>query len=136
MPKLLLIEDNELNRDALSRLLARQGYKVLAAQDGAEGLELALQERPDLILMDLGLPLIDGHEATRLLRGADATRRIPIIALTAHAMDSDRDAALAAGCDAFETKPVEIPRLVATIEALLARGAPAPPESNRLKEDA
>jgi CheY-like chemotaxis protein len=121
MPKLLLIEDNEMNRDALTRLLVRQGYRVLAAQDGAEGLELAIQEQPDLILMDLGLPLIDGHEATRLLRGATATRRIPVIALTAHAMDSDRNAALAAGCDAFETKPVVMVRLVATIEALLAK---------------
>lgn len=139
MRKLLLIEDNELNRDALSRLLLRQGYKVLTAQDGAEGLELAIQEQPDLILMDLGLPLIDGHEATRLLREAAGTRRIPVIALTAHAMDSDRDAALAAGCDAFETKPVVMTRLVAAIEALLARGAGVPrvPQGQETtKEDA
>ncbi|MBK8724658.1 MAG: response regulator [Holophagaceae bacterium] len=120
MRRLLLIEDNDLNRDALGRLLARQGFKVLPARDGAEGVELALQERPDLILMDLGLPLIDGHEATRLLRATPATAGIPIIALTAHAMDTDREAALASGCDAFETKPVVVARLVQTIEALLA----------------
>ncbi len=119
MPRLLLIEDNDLNRDALSRLLARQGFKVLSARDGAEGVELALQERPDLILMDLGLPLIDGHEATRLLRATPATAGIPVIALTAHAMETDRESALASGCDDFETKPVVVARLVGKIEALL-----------------
>jgi CheY-like chemotaxis protein len=119
MPRLLLIEDNDLNRDALGRLLARQGFKVLSARDGAEGVELALQERPDLILMDLGLPLIDGHEATRLLRATPATAGIPVIALTAHAMETDRESALAAGCDDFETKPVVVARLVGKIETLL-----------------
>jgi CheY-like chemotaxis protein len=128
MPRLLLIEDNELNRDALGRLLARHGHTVLAARDGAEGVELALQAQPDLILMDLGLPLIDGHEATRMLRATPATAGIPVIALTAHAMDSDREQALAAGCDAFETKPVVLPRLLALIERLLSRrGAPGSP---------
>ena len=122
MPRLLLIEDNDLNRDALSRLLARQGFKVLAARDGAEGVELALQERPDLILMDLGLPLIDGHEATRLLRATPVTAGIPIIALTAHAMETDREAALSSGCDDFETKPVVLGRLIAKIGALLGAG--------------
>lgn len=127
MPRILLIEDNDLNRDALGRLLARHGFSVLAARDGAEGVELALQARPDLILMDLGLPHIDGHEATQMLRAAPATASIPVIALTAHAMDSDRNQALAAGCDAFETKPVVLARLLATIESLLARrGARAP----------
>ncbi len=133
MPRLLLIEDNDLNRDALGRLLARHGHTVLGARDGAEGVELALQALPDLILMDLGLPLIDGHEATRMIRGTPATARIPVIALTAHAMDSDREQALAAGCDAFETKPVVLPRLLATIEALLSRhrgGDIAPPEES------
>ncbi len=122
MPRLLLIEDNDLNRDALGRLLARQGFKVLSARDGAEGVELALQERPDLILMDLGLPLIDGHEATRLLRATPATAGIPIIALTAHAMETDRESALASGCDDFETKPVVVARLVGKIDALLKPG--------------
>ncbi len=131
MPRILLIEDNELNRDALGRLLARHGHTVLTARDGAEGVELAIQAKPDLILMDLGLPRIDGHEATRMLRSASATARIPVIALTAHAMDSDREQALAAGCDAFETKPVVLPRLLSTIQSLLSgrgRGGVAPPE--------
>ncbi len=126
MPRILLIEDNEFNRDALGRLLVRHGFSVLVARDGAEGVELALQARPDLILMDLGLPLIDGHEATRMLRGTPATEGIPIIALTAHAMDSDRAHARASGCDAFETKPVVLPRLLGTIEDLLARRGAGP----------
>ena len=138
MYRILLIEDNDLNRDALSRLLVRQGFYVMSARDGAEGVELALQEKPDLILMDLGLPLIDGHEATRLLRATPATAGIPVIALTAHAMDTDRDKALASGCDAFETKPVVMTRLVAKIEALLgvtgARQAPVPLPKRPAKE--
>ncbi|MFN8011767.1 MAG: response regulator [Holophagaceae bacterium] len=129
MPRILLIEDNEFNRDALGRLLVRHGFSVLVARDGAEGVELALQARPDLILMDLGLPLIDGHEATRMLRGAPATERIPIIALTAHAMDSDRAHARDSGCDAFETKPVVLHRLLGTIEDLLARRGAGPTRS-------
>lgn len=129
MPRILLIEDNEFNRDALGRLLVRHGFSVLVARDGAEGVELALQARPDLILMDLGLPLIDGHEATRMLRGAPATRGIPIIALTAHAMDSDRTHAMDSGCDAFETKPVVLPRLLDTIEGLLARRGVGPTQT-------
>ena len=117
MPSLLLVEDNDLNRDALSRLLARRGYRVVQAKDGAEALEFAAAERFDLILMDVGLPVMDGHEVTRRLRERGGAR-VPILALTAHAMDADRDAALAAGCDDFATKPVDRHELIERIRRL------------------
>lgn len=124
MPKILLIEDNEMNRDMLSRRLAKRGYAVRVAVDGEQGLALVASTAPDLILMDMSLPLIDGWAATRLLKTAPATAQIPIIALTAHAMDSDREKALAAGCDDFDTKPVELERLLEKIEALLKKSPP------------
>ncbi|HJV89873.1 MAG TPA: response regulator [Holophagaceae bacterium] len=117
MPKILLVEDNELNRDSLSRLLKRQGLDVIFAEDGEAGVRVALEEMPDLVLMDIGLPLMDGFDATRALRSKGA--KMPIIALTAHALQSDQEKALAAGCDDFETKPVEFPRLLAKIRKLL-----------------
>lgn len=119
MLKILLIEDNETNRDMLSRRLARRGYEVIIAVDGAEGLAMAQSEVPDLILMDMSLPVIDGWEATRQLKASANTSAIPIVALTAHAMAGDRDRALKAGCDEYETKPVEFQRLLSKIEALL-----------------
>lgn len=123
MPKILLVEDNEMNRDMLSRRLARKGYEVLLAVDGGQGVELAQRELPDLILMDMSLPVLDGWEATRQLKEADPTKAIPIIALTAHAMSGDRERALAAGCDDYDTKPVELPRLLEKIEAILQKPA-------------
>lgn len=125
MSKILLIEDNEMNRDMLYRRLARRGYDVVMAVDGAQGVAVAEAERPDLILMDMSLPVIDGWEATRRVKASEVTRRIPIIALTAHAMEGDRDKAIAAGCDDYDTKPIEIARLLAKMEALLARAKPA-----------
>ena len=122
--KILLVEDNELNRDMLTRRLARRGYTMVSALDGAEGVAAAEREAPDLILMDMSLPVLDGWAATARLKSSPATRAIPVIALTAHAMAGDREQALAAGCDDFDTKPVELPRLLAKIEALLARPAP------------
>jgi CheY-like chemotaxis protein len=119
MSKVLLVEDNEMNRDMLSRRLVRRGYEVVIAADGESGLALAGSEAPDLILMDMSLPVLDGWEATRRLKAAPATQHIPVIALTAHAMSSDRDKALEAGCDDYDTKPVELPRLLGKIEALL-----------------
>ena len=119
MFKLLLVEDNEMNRDMLSRRLERKGYEVIMAIDGQSGVEMARAESPDLILMDMSLPILDGWEATRLLKNDDQTQAIPVIALTAHAMSSDRDQALEAGCDDYDTKPVELPRLLAKIEVLL-----------------
>ena len=121
MAKILLVEDNEMNRDMLSRRLARRGYEVVVAVDGREGVAKARAEAPALILMDMSLPVLDGWEATRELRADPATRAIPIIALTAHAMAGDREKALAAGCDDFDTKPIELERLLGKIEALLAR---------------
>ena len=123
MAKILLVEDNELNRDMLSRRLARKGYEVLLAEDGAKGVAAAAAERPDLVLMDMSLPVLDGWEATRRLKAAPETRPIPVIALTAHAMSSDREKALEAGCDDYDTTPVELPRLLGKIERLL-RAAP------------
>jgi len=120
--KLLLVEDNEMNRDMLSRRLARRGYELVFAGDGAAAVETALREVPRLILMDMGLPVMDGWEATRRIKADPRTRGIPVIALTAHAMAADRDKALAAGCDDFDTKPVDIARLVAKIEALATAG--------------
>ena len=119
MTKILLVEDNEMNRDMLSRRLVRKGYEVVCAVDGAEGVAMATSESPDLILMDMSLPVMDGWEATRTLKAADATRAIPVIALTAHAMDGDEQKARDAGCDDYDTKPIELPRLLAKIEALL-----------------
>jgi len=120
MAKILIVEDNEMNRDMLSRRLARRGYVVVTAIDGEEGLAAAEKEKPDLILMDMSLPVIDGWQATRRLKDNAATSVIPVVGLTAHAMTSDRDKALAAGCDDYDTKPIELPRLLEKIEALLA----------------
>ena len=117
--KILLVEDNEMNRDMLSRRLERRGFQVAIAVNGAEGIAMADSERPDLILMDMSLPVIDGWEASRRLKAAAATANIPIIALTAHAMAGDRQQALDAGCNDYDTKPIEFPRLLAKIEALL-----------------
>lgn len=119
MARILLVEDNEMNRDMLSRRLEKRGHTVLIAVDGAAGVEMAKKEKPDLILMDISLPVMDGWEATRQIKGDAATAPIPIIALTAHAMVSDRDKALAAGCNDFDTKPVELPRLMGKIDTLL-----------------
>jgi CheY-like chemotaxis protein len=119
MAKILLVEDNEMNRDMLSRRLERKGHSVSIALDGAEGLNKARSDAPDLILMDMSLPVIDGWEATRQLKADEATRRIPIIALTAHAMASDEQKARESGCDDFDTKPIELPRLLDKIDALL-----------------
>jgi CheY-like chemotaxis protein len=125
MPRILLVEDNEMNRDMLSRRLERRGYQVVLAMDGQEGVEMAGSQAPDLVLMDMSLPVLDGWEATRRLKAAAATRHLPVIALTAHAMSSDRDRALEAGCDDYDTKPIELPRLLGKIEALLGGAAPA-----------
>ena len=121
MPKILLVEDNEMNRDMLSRRLVRNGFEVVIAVDGVKGVSMAGSERPDLILMDMSLPEIDGWEATRRVKADPATKSIPVIALTAHAMAEDKEKSLAAGCDDFDTKPVELPRLLAKIQALLAK---------------
>ena len=125
MPKILLVEDNEMNRDMLSRRLERRGYAIAIAVDGAEGVAMARSEAPDLILLDMSLPVLDGWEAARQLKAGDDTKRIPIIALTAHAMAGDREKALEAGCDDYDTKPIELPRLMGKIEALI--GKPAAP---------
>ena len=119
MPKILLVEDNEMNRDMLSRRLQRKGYAVVTAEDGEKGLLLARSEAPDLILMDISLPAMSGWEVTRLLKADEATRHIPIIALTAHAWVTDREKAIAAGCDDYDTKPVEFGRLSEKMETLL-----------------
>lgn len=119
MTKILLVEDNEMNRDMLSRRLTRNGFEVVVAVNGQEGVDLATSEMPDLILMDMSLPILDGWEATRQVKTNPATANIPVIALTAHAMAQDKADALAAGCDEFDTKPVELPRLMGKINALL-----------------
>ena len=119
MPKILLVEDNEMNRDMLSRRLQRKGYSVVTAEDGEKGLLLARSETPDLILMDISLPVMSGWEVTRLLKANESTRHIPIIALTAHAWVTDREKAIEAGCDDYDTKPVEFARLSEKIENLL-----------------
>lgn len=119
MPKLLLVEDNEMNRDMLARRLEKRGYTVVIAVDGQSGVNLARSEKPDLILMDMSLPIIDGWEASRQLKADAAVATIPIIALTAHAMAEDREKALAAGCNEYETKPVDLASLLAKIEVLL-----------------
>jgi len=119
MPKILLVEDNEMNRDMLSRRLAKKGFEIVIAEDGEQGVAMAASETPDLILMDMSLPVIDGWEATRRIKEGDATGSIPIIALTAHAMETDREKSLQAGCDDYDTKPVELPRLLEKINRLL-----------------
>jgi two-component system cell cycle response regulator DivK len=124
MPKILLVEDNEMNRDMLSRRLERKGYEVAIAIDGGQGVEMAHSHSPDLILMDMSLPVLDGWEATRKLKAAPETAAIPIIALTAHAMATDREKAMEAGCDDYDTKPIELPRLLEKIEAMLSRARP------------
>lgn len=121
MAKILLVEDNEMNRDMLSRRLVRRGYEVIVAEDGAAGVEAVRLQRPDLVLMDMSLPVMDGWEATRKLKASDETRGVPVVALTAHAMAGDEQRARDAGCDGYETKPVELTRLLAKIEALLAK---------------
>jgi CheY-like chemotaxis protein len=121
MAKILLVEDNEMNRDMLSRRLQKRGFDVVVALDGEQGVARARSEAPALILMDMSLPGVDGWEATRRIKAEPATRGIPVIALTAHAMAGDRDKALEAGCDDFDTKPIELGRLLAKIEALLGR---------------
>jgi CheY-like chemotaxis protein len=126
MPRILLVEDNEMNRDMLSRRLARRDYEVLVAVDGREGVVMAGSEAPDLILMDMSLPVMDGWEATRQLKASPETKAIPIIALTAHAMSGDREKAIEAGCDDYDTKPIELPRLLAKMEALLGEKKAAP----------
>jgi CheY-like chemotaxis protein len=123
MTTILIVEDNEMNRDMLSRRLVKKGYEVLLAVDGETGLEVARANTPDLILMDMSLPVVDGWEATRRLKSDDRLKHIPVIALTAHAMANDRDKAFEAGCDDYDTKPIELPRLLAKMESLLA---PAP----------
>ena len=128
MAKILIVEDNEMNRDMLSRRLERRGYTIAIAVDGGAGVEKAHTEAPDLILMDVSLPVMDGWEASRRIKGDPATAAIPIIALTAHAMTSDRDKSLKAGCNDYDTKPVELPRLLGKIEDLL-KNPPAPPAS-------
>jgi len=123
MPKILLVEDNEINRDMLSRRLSRNGYEILIAVDGGQGVAMAASEKPDLILMDMSLPVMDGWEATRRVKADAATSSIPVIALTAHALVQDREKAMAAGCDDFDTKPVELPRLLGKIRTLVPAGS-------------
>ncbi len=119
MPKILLVEDNEMNRDMLARRLEKRGYSVVIAVDGSQGIAMTHSEKPDLVLMDMSLPGIDGWEATRQLKGDKNTAGIPIIALTAHAMAEDRERALAAGCNEYESKPVDLANLLAKLEAIL-----------------
>jgi CheY-like chemotaxis protein len=123
MAKILLVEDNEMNLDMLSRRLERRGYEILIAMDGAQGVKVASEQQPDLILMDMSLPVMDGWEATRRIKSDSATKNIPVIALTAHAIAGDREKALAVGCDEYESKPVKFPRLLEKIEQFLG---PAP----------
>lgn len=121
MPKILLVEDNELNRDSLSRLLRRQGFEVIMAEDGEQAVQMALQENPEIVLMDIGLPLLDGYGATLRIRAEPGFDALPIIALTAHALQKDQDRAMEVGCNEFETKPIEFPRLLLKINRLLGR---------------
>ncbi len=120
MPKILLVEDNEMNRDMLSRRLLRRGFDVLIAVDGQQGVDMVKTHAPDLVLMDMSLPVIDGWQAVALLKADEQTKKIPVIALTAHAMTGDRERALGAGCDDYDTKPIELDRLLGKIQALLA----------------
>jgi CheY-like chemotaxis protein len=123
--RVLLVEDNELNRDMLSRRLMRRGFEVLMAVDGAEGIRMTQEQHPDIVLLDMSLPVIDGLEAARQLKRDPATHDIPLLALTAHALKEDRERAFAAGCDDFDTKPVDLPRLLEKMDALLARSRPS-----------
>ncbi len=125
MARILLVEDNEMNRDMLSRRLTRKGFDVLVAEDGQKGIDMTRNEHPDLVLMDMSLPVVDGWEATRRLKASEETKHIPIIALTAHAMAGDREKTLEAGCDDYDTKPIELPRLLGKINALLNGNSPA-----------
>ena len=120
MTRILIVEDNDLNRDMLSRRLARRGFQIVAAADGAAGVEAAVRETPDLVLMDMSLPVVDGWQATRMIKANPVTSAIPVMALTAHALKEDRERALEAGCDDFETKPVDLDRLLTKIEVLLS----------------
>ena len=135
MAKILLVEDNEMNHNMLSRRLVKRGYDVAVALDGEQGVAIARSEAPALILMDMSLPGLDGWEATRQIKAAPETRSIPVIALTAHAMAGDREKAVAAGCDDFDTKPVELPRLLEKIEALLGRAGGAWPSRSPSSSD-
>jgi len=121
MTRILIVEDNEMNRDMLSRRLTRKGYAISLAVDGGVGVEMAVAEKPDLILMDMSLPVIDGWEATRRVKANPETKHIPVIALTAHAMAGDRDKTIEAGCDDYDTKPIDMPRLLSKIDAQLER---------------
>lgn len=134
MQRILLVEDNEMNRDLISRRLKRRGYAVIIATDGAAGVETATREKPDLILMDIGLPLIDGYEATRMIKADEATRHTPVIGLSAHAMSGDADRALEAGCDDYDTKPIEWPRLLSKIQGLLEKAAEKKAAAEKEKE--
>ncbi len=118
MPKVLLVEDNEMNRDMLSRRLARRGFEVVVAVDGAEGVALSKSENPDIVLMDMSLPVMNGWEATRAIKSDPATANVPVIALTAHSMPGDREQAIAAGCNDYDVKPVDLPRLLGKMSAL------------------
>ena len=122
MAKILIVEDNEMNRDMLSRRLTKRGYEIVIAVDGQQGIDMAVSEAPDLILLDMSLPVIDGWEAARRLKADEATSAIPVIALTAHAMEGDREKSLAAGCDDYDTKPVELKRLMGKIQTFLGTG--------------
>lgn len=124
MSRLLLVEDNEMNRDMLAKRLKRRGYEVIVAVDGREGIAMASSERPDLILMDMSLPEVDGWEATRTIKADPETQRIPVIALTAHAMEGDRQKAIDAGCDDYDTKPIDLARLLEKMTQLLASNTP------------
>ena len=123
MTCILIVEDHDLNRDMLSRRLKRRGFQVVSAADGAAGVEAAVRERPDLVLMDMSLPVVDGWQATRMIKANPETSAIPVMALTAHTLKEDRERALEAGCDEFETKPVDLERLLTKIDALLSRGS-------------
>lgn len=122
MAKILIVEDNEMNRDMLSRRLEKRGYEILIAVDGAEGVQKTVSEKPDLVLMDMSLPVMDGWQATRELKSREETRRIPVIALTACAMPGDKEKALEAGCDDYDSKPIDLPRLLGKIEHMLGTG--------------
>jgi CheY-like chemotaxis protein len=124
MAKILIVEDNEMNRDMLSRRLARRGYEVETAEDGTQGVAKAQELQPDLVLMDMSLPVVDGWEATRQLKAGEHTRSIPVIALTSHAMEGDREKAMAAGCDEYDTKPIDLAQLLEKMQRLLGTDAP------------
>jgi two-component system, cell cycle response regulator DivK len=128
MAKVLLVEDNEMNRDMLSRRLNKRGYTVVMAIDGQQGVDMAVSEKPDIILLDMSLPVVDGWEAAKQIKANPLSAAVPLIALTAHAMAADRERAMSAGCDDFDTKPVELPRLLGKMETLLKAKGIAPPE--------